>query len=550
MNESSVREYFNQIALAYDDGKRRYPFCYSSLKRFLKSLIPLNKLFIVFFLGVVYLAFGIFFYVWYGRGMTYISIDPEIMYISNALRFIKEGQIGYLDHPGTFSITALSLFYFPIRLFTRFSVHQNFIAWSMPNFDFLFMYSRITSLALATISMFIFLYSIHLLNKSVFAVVMSFFSFFGLPAVYFLQFGVSAEPMSFILAAIWLLFITFWLKSKKYFWLPVICFVSGLAFGNRATSAFLIPASLCFIIFDSRKLVISRMFSAFCLLGIVILGFMVSLWPVHSNIPGVINGIFDFATHSEMHLGGTFSFIDWRTVLASLNGFMDLPRSTFFILVFGWSFVAAFFARGMKDRQSVPLAAVGVVMMIGVISYAKFPLIHYQLVNFIVLIYIFSYFVNKFPSLIKFALILATFGIFVVNTEKFYTDFSSEVNRLMFLNDFVESHPSRIARVWDWSKSREFALIWVRSWGNGLYDEQMKTLVPGIFGLEPDFIHISTSFYDKKYISNICWDQMYLQRDSLAKLLTLYPKLKSSIQVIGDTGMYFVDYTNCGPTKL
>jgi hypothetical protein len=519
--------------------------------RLLNTLLPRrNKLFIVFLLGAVYLAFGIFLYVRCGRGMTYVSIDPEVIYISNALRFIKEGQIGYLDHPGTASIVALSVFYSPVRLFTKLVIHQNFIIWSMYNFDFLFMYSRIVSLLLASVGMFIFLYSVYLLSKSAFTVIVSFLSFFGLRAIYCLQYGVSAEPMSFILAATWLLLVTLYLKNKRYLWLPVIFFVSGFAFGNRATSALLIPASFFLVVLDSKRSLVSRMSSVFSLLGMTILGFVFSLWPVRLNIPEIIMGVFSFATHSEVHLGGTFSFLDWRTILASVHGFMNLPRPTFLILVLGWLFVATILVKGMKDYKSLSLATIGAVMMVGVISYAKFPLVHYQMVNFMVLMYIFSYFVDKVPVTVKFALILVTLVVFAVNTRKFYIDFSSEANRLMFLNNFIESHPSRIARVWDWSKSREFSLLWARSWGNGLFAEQIETLTPRIFGLGPDFVYLDISLYDKKHISDVCWDQIYLQKGSLDKLLTLYPELKSSVQMIDDTGIYFVGYTNCGSTKL
>ena len=90
-------------------------------------------------------------------GSAFFAIDPDAMYMGNALSFIKSHQIAYLDHPGTPSILSIVLFLFPLQIISKFIYHQNSIIWIYSHLSSVYIYIRIMQALMSSLAIFLLL---------------------------------------------------------------------------------------------------------------------------------------------------------------------------------------------------------------------------------------------------------------------------------------------------------------------------------------------------------------------------------------------------------
>src|SRR3989344_6345492 len=108
-----------------------------------------------------------------GLAGVFYSTDPEVMYVGNALSYIKAHQIQYIDHPGTPSILALAYWLWPLRIYAKLVAQTPFILWSLEHYDLIFFYLRLWQGIVFCLGIFLFLKAINSITDSKLVVILA-----------------------------------------------------------------------------------------------------------------------------------------------------------------------------------------------------------------------------------------------------------------------------------------------------------------------------------------------------------------------------------------
>jgi len=110
---------------------------------------------------------------------TFYGIDPDIVYLTNALLYTKYNIISYIDHPGTPTILLLSYLFIPLRILAKFALHKDFIQWSFDNYSFLTYYIRIFMLITFSTALYMFIRLVRSFARHIIYIILSFLLFFS-----------------------------------------------------------------------------------------------------------------------------------------------------------------------------------------------------------------------------------------------------------------------------------------------------------------------------------------------------------------------------------
>ena len=91
----------------------------------------------------------------FGTDGVFFSIDPDVVYVSNALSNIKYSVIGFYDHPGIPASSLLTLFLLPFRFYAKFISHENFFQFFVNNYSYEFVYLRVLQDLVFSLGIFI-----------------------------------------------------------------------------------------------------------------------------------------------------------------------------------------------------------------------------------------------------------------------------------------------------------------------------------------------------------------------------------------------------------
>lgn len=478
-----------------------------------------------------------------GAKGSFFSIDPNVMYVSNALSYIKTKQIHYFDHPGTPSIVLLSFAFTPLRLYTKFVAKLNFISWSAIHYDVVFFYARAWMSLIVGAGLGVLFYSIYkFTNKSssIFLLAVLLLTF---PPFYYLGISISAEALNFLLAALWLLLLVIFVKREKMFFLYAMALLAGVAFGNRATSVALALSTLTLGLTYGEKIISNRVLSVVKLLILEVLGYYFALWPIRRKILIVTKIILFLSGGTKIHGGGSGQFFAVDKFLKSLqflttNDNVAVVTSVAVVL---YCFVKLF----SSVKTSKYLATVGLTTAFVVMGFAKFPLDHYQTVNYLLLSFIgvsFASFTVTNLQLLTLPLLL----IFIIPiTNGFLKGLTKSINTTVSLRNFENMHAAKEGTVWQYGRSEEFAILWSRYWGRGIFEEELKKFNPPIYELENGLQDVGLSLSEQKPLFDICWDRLYLENKSLESFLLKYKDMEFDVAKVPNTNLDLITSKHC-----
>src|SRR4030042_4261937 len=92
-----------------------------------------------------------------GKSAALFNVDPDVVYIAGALSNVQSHKIYFTNHPGTPTISLLSFSYWPLRVYTKLALHQNFIGWSFDNLSALVFFCRFVFFLVFYVSISIFI---------------------------------------------------------------------------------------------------------------------------------------------------------------------------------------------------------------------------------------------------------------------------------------------------------------------------------------------------------------------------------------------------------
>jgi hypothetical protein len=160
-----------------------------------------------------------------GRQVSFFSLDPDAMYVGNALSYFKDQKIYYIDHPGTPAIILLAITLVPLKIYAQFTSHQQFTFWAIEHQDILYFYLRITQGMIASGALFIYLSVIYKATKSLLAQVVAWSALFSFSFFPYLFSIISGEATNFLIISIWLIFLNFLVQTNQSKYVVVLSFV-------------------------------------------------------------------------------------------------------------------------------------------------------------------------------------------------------------------------------------------------------------------------------------------------------------------------------------
>lgn len=358
----------------------------------------------------------------------FFNIDPDIVYLTNAVSYTKYAIISYADHPGTPTIMLIYLLFIPFRLVAKYISGVSFLDWSFDNFALLTYLGRFVELLIFTVALYLFLITIRKLTKSKILTILSWLLlhlFIG----YSFGIRIAPENLLFFFTAIWLILFFKFTKSRKYFDNLALVAISGLTVANKFTAVFISIASIL-MVFYVKKLKFDQKLLRFQINILIFIGaFYIGILPAIKRFTYIKNWANSLFLHSGTHATGSMAVFDSSNYFLSLNTLVkSAPALTFFIVFVFCLAVYLLFKRKIKIYD--PYIGLYLVTMVGIFVFAKYPVIHYFIVNFIVMIFCSIYFLSKLKNQMIIKLLSTFVAINLLTSSVSYVD-----QTVTYLND-------------------------------------------------------------------------------------------------------------------
>lgn len=387
----------------------------------------------------------------------FYSVDPDIVYMTNAVLYTKYNMISYADHPGTPTIILLYLFFIPFRLFTKYLLGLNFIQWSFDNFALLTLYARILEVTIKSVTAFIFAVLVKRMTKSNTLTLAGSFLLFALTGFTMGGF-IIPENLSLLLTALWLLVFVLFVKKPTYILNLLLIAVSALAVANKFTSLFLLIPSLLLVFYVKKIGLEQKILRLQANLVFAWIIFYLGILPAWREFTYIKNWAVQLFYWSGIHGTGVqtiFNFSEYFSSLVILVKGMPYQVSLIFL-----TFAMGVFLT-IKRKISIKDANIflGLSAIAGFFVFAKYPIVHYNFVNFFILVYCFIYFLWKMPKKFILATLLVSGVLFV----------KSNVGYMRSFERLSQEKHGTVYETLD---------AWTSHWASDIYREQFNKILP------------------------------------------------------------------------
>jgi len=481
-----------------------------------------------------------------GNRSVFYSIDPDSMYSASILLYIKKGFIIYDGHPGTPAIVFLAFTLTPLRLLAKFVASTPFIDWVFNNYSSVFMYLRIWQSILLFGSLLIIALSMSKLVNKILPIFTVFVMLLLFNPFYYLGSTISAESFSFFMVSIWLFILVYQIFNDDLVSLFFLTLFAGLAFAARATNLFLLPATLVAVLYYKSTIKTKLILLLFSLVNIIA-GFVIGVSPIKQGPISVLKSVWGYSSTTGVEGGGQHIFFSLPVYISSaMSYFTSNTFATISFLLFSATSLIAFFL--IKEKIFKEIALISLIFSAGALIFAKYPLAHYETANYLVIVFFGSALLYKLCY--KFNLILIILSIFLIVPvfRGYYADISKQQENTVYLESFVRNNPANVATLWEWAKTEDFVYLWTRNYSGGIFDDRLSVLNPKIYQLVY-LKDVRISINEDENISDVCWDEMYIQKSSLETFLNINPVMNLSVKEIPGEDMYFVKSNHCSVAK-
>ncbi len=498
---------------------------------------------ILVFVGLIISGFPLF---KYGvGGAFYRSFDPDIVYITNTLSYTKNGIIYYADHPGTPTIMSLYYLYFPLRLLSKYVWHVNFIDWSFVNYSVINFYTRVFELILSAVSFLIFLNAVFKNSKSKITIFIAWLAVISFGELNF-ALSVSPENTLFFLTSVWVHWFIVSNKKRTYLISAILSLIAGFAVANKFTGLFLLVPAVFLPIFI-RKLKFEQKIIRFEANVLLALGaFYIGILPAIERLTYIENWALALLFHSGIHATGTEALFDPQVYFHSLALVIKgMPFAFVFILSTIMLTIGLIIKK--KLRASDPYILLLLTSVIGVFAFAKYSVLYYNFVNFLLIIFCASYFLSMSNLKIKlfFALLLLT--PFILSLSQFAKVGTGQFQKDAEILSYANTYPPKKNVLWENNNMYQIISVWTHDWTADLFDEQFKKR-PVII-ISNDLTKVSISVGGKNIIKtpfDVCWDETFMLKDTALKFSELYKNQKLLLKPLGNKGdIYLVESAHC-----
>lgn len=392
-----------------------------------------NKLIILLVL-VALVVLGYPLYIFGVNNSFFYNLDPDVVYVTNALLYTKYAIISYMDHPGTPTIMLLYYLLFPLRIIAKYILHQGFIQWSFDNYAFLTFYLRTLYLAITGATLFIYLKLIEGIIKSKALVAVAFLLIFS-SGILSWAISIAPEAPSLLLVAIWLIFFAKFLKTPKYSLSVIMVFISGIAVANKFTNAFLVIPAIFLPLFIQREKLGRKFIMVEANFTIFVQAFLIGIWPIRDRLLGIVDWVRKLYSHTEKYGVGAKKVFDWNSYYSSLNALAHSNPLVFIFIALAILLVIGLFVAKKLQKGDAAVSFVFFTGLAGFLIFSKYSAIHYNYVNIFLIVFCAVYFVSKLKNIwvkillpvLAIAFIFTSYNYFVMSRERIQKSQSESV---------------------------------------------------------------------------------------------------------------------------
>lgn len=471
-----------------------------------------------------------------GPEASFFVIDPDIVYVANALSLIYQKNIIFIDHPGTPSIIFMAFEILVSKIYLKLFLNvPDFLKYVLDNLDEYIYYGRLIQSLLFSVSMYITSYSIYKFTKKYIYVICFLIIMFVYTPVYYLGSSVSAETFNIFLLSIWLSLLISFMKGNNKKNLVIMNIVSGLLFANRATNFFVIIVSLfLYINADLSKTNIKKILTRLIyFVSMLLAGFMIGIAPIAERYLIIFKRLFLFASSTEVHGNGSVGLIDISRYFENL--LLYFQRDVYFFAVVSISVIIALFHIFSKDKVAKITSKIILIFAVGILVFIKFPLGHYLVPSYYALAALFVILLSRLNYKYTLVILLTSLVPMIKTNINFQRDIAVELDKAQETTQFIDRHQSKIASVYDWSRTKAFSYLWINNYGNGIANNYLAQVNPKIYNL----------YTVRQNLMDVCWDNLVIQDELIKSVLLDYPDLSKNVEHIPNSNLSLVKSDHC-----
>lgn len=477
---------------------------------------------------------------------TFYTIDPDVHYLSNSFLYIKTGQIQYNGHPGTPTIILHSYTLFPLRIYAKLIAKIPFSLWVFQNAEFVYHYIRIFQSLLLSVSVGIFLLSISKMTKSTASIIFAWMALFVYSTMPQTGSSIVPETTSFFIISVW--FLIFSSSIKKVFQLStqtILLIISGVALANKFTNVTLVFVVLTLVLLTPKLKLKNRIINLLKSVFLTVLTFVISTWPIRATYPNVFRWVSILASTAGTHGSGKKTIFDTSSYLTSVNSLVHneiWPISIMFLTIL----VLIFLLTTHRIKIRNPIVTLAFIAFTGTVVFAKYPLSHYQLVNYVSIIFVASFVLSYLPNLLVITLPLLLLPMVLINLTNYYQSVFQAMSKTIQFEKYIIDHPSKKGTLWEWGRTKDFSYLWSRDWASGMFDEELKKYRPNLLAITSDLEQIKVDNRHLVNVFDVCWDKFYIQQAVAPLFLKKYNDRQFKYTPIPNTdNMAVIESNHC-----
>lgn len=337
------------------------------------------------FVGVCIMALPLF--IFGVHKSFYVNPDPDIVYTSNAVLFIKSKVITYFDHPGTPAVIFFALALTPFRILCKLFWKTGFVDFSYMHFDLITFYLRTIQFTVSGIALFGFINLLRRETKSKLITIIGFMLFFISDAFTWSTF-IAPEAISIALTVLWLYVLFEYFKKEKYIINFVLVAIAGLATAVKFTNILLLFLSIFAPFLFIKKDSLTRKVNTLLInLWVSALVFIFSIYPILYNYKYIIQWVRALFMHSEKYGQGVTSIFYPPAFLNSVIGLVRTYPIISLFVALSIVIMFKFILSKKNSKYDKNISTIYLSALLFFIIFCKYPVIHYNYTNLIVMIF-------------------------------------------------------------------------------------------------------------------------------------------------------------------
>jgi len=470
-----------------------------------------NKLFVVIVISAITGAFSTYYLTRAGSESAVFLLDPDVVYTANAISYISSGLIHYVDHPGTPTIRLLAFFLWPLRIYLKLFAQTTFVTWSFIHYSFVLVYLRLFQSVLLSTAVFIYVYSVLKITKSLISAIFTWLAIIVYSPVLYFGSAIVPETTSFFIISAFLFLFAYYRQNKPLFLMLLLPLISGILIGNKFTNLFLVAFSCSLPLLNVKYSFPKRAFLTLISSFLALCGFLIATWPIHNQYFALFSWSLRLASFSEIHGGGKNTFFDMPLYLDSIKTLINREFAAGYIITFG--VISAIFVSALKRKLVPEFVSLLFSGIAGTLLFSKYPLSHYQLANYLMIIFSISYYFSYLPRIVKVLPVSLLLALAVTS----FIQYGSSLNRTLSwaknLSSYVMQNPPQKADMWQIGEAVDFARLWSRVWAGGLFTNELAK--------RPDLIDYS--LIEEQNLFKECWDRFYTRTTLAQQFIARFP---------------------------